>query len=63
MDEDGLMTKAFEPDYEGECQCGRSPTVVLIDGDASHDSGLCGLCFFGTAKALDVDWWTEFENA
>lgn len=48
----------FEPDYESECcNCGQTPVVVLIDGDISHDSSMCGVCFFGTADALDVDWW------
>lgn len=64
MDKDGLMAEAtFEPDYEGECDCGQTPTVnILEDGEVTHHSGLCGPCFFGTAKALCVSWWLEFKH-
>lgn len=57
------MTKTV-PDYEAECEnCGQSPCVTGVDKNevTIYRSGMCGPCTFGTAKAIDPDWWNESD--
>ena len=51
----------YDPDYENECDnCGQIPTVTVFEGrQMTHHFGMCGVCTFGTAKALDTDWWND----
>jgi len=54
----------FIADYESECEvCENTPTVVIkgegAEGD--HHLGLCGVCTFGTAKALDTAYWENLD--
>ncbi len=57
-----LVVNKYEPDYANRCEnCGESPTVTGVnkDGKVVYAAGMCGPCTFGTAKALDPDWWNE----
>lgn len=49
----------FEADYDNVCTvCGNTPTVVALMPDKEKtEFDLCGPCCFGTARALDVEWW------
>ena len=51
----------YEPDYASKCEnCDQSPTVTGVKNDkVVYDSGMCGPCTFGTAEALDPDWWND----
>ena len=59
LDKDRVDMSEYVPDYNQECEvCGESPTVMIAENDQiQHDFNLCGVCCFGTAKAIDVDWW------
>lgn len=47
--------KHFRPDHSRQCEnCQQTPVVPL--------SGLCGPCHFGTAAAVDGDWWNSAED-
>jgi len=63
-DEPATEIDSYEPNYSNECECcGTCGTVMAVkDGKVIHDSGMCGVCVFGTAKALDPDWWNSDEN-
>ena len=55
----------FEPDYNLDCtNCGTKPTVVAVETATGgrHHFELCGPCCFGTAAALDTDWWNNQEE-
>ena len=50
----------YKPDYSRCCDiCGQTPVVtgVNVSGEVIYDSEMCGVCTFGTAQALDPDWW------
>ena len=55
---------SFEPDYKETCEvCNQSPTVTgLHKGKVVYRSGMCGVCTFGTARALATDWWNSNED-
>lgn len=59
MSDDTFEIDKFEPDYEQKCgNCGQTPIVTAIrDGKVVHDFEMCGVCTFGTAKALDPNYW------
>ena len=50
---------SFEPDYKAKCvNCDQSPCVTGVkNGEVVYKSEMCGPCTFGTAAALDTDWW------
>lgn len=54
----------YKPNYEGECDaCGMDHTVMAYKGEhIVHDFGLCGVCTFGTTKALDPDMWDKLDD-
>jgi len=55
---------SYEPDYEQECEnCGQTPVVTgVAKGKVVYDSGMCGPCTFGTARAIDPAWWNSDED-
>lgn len=58
------MTKEqYEPSYDTVCTvCSQTPVVVAVSSTKERiELDLCGPCCFGTARALDVDWWNA-EN-
>ena len=59
-----IMIDSYEPDYDCECEnCGQSPCVTAVkDGEVVHHTDMCGVCTFGTAKALDPDWWNGDDD-
>lgn len=61
LPKDKYEMDSYEPDYDGECEvCGAIPTVTVMEGgQITHAFGLCGVCTFGTAKAIDPDWWNS----
>ena len=61
LKKDKNVMSEYVPDYNQQCEvCGESPTVMVAEKDQiTHDFNLCGVCTFGTAKALDVDWWNN----
>lgn len=54
----------YVPNYEEQCMnCDQSPTVEAWLGDECVNKWeMCGPCTFGTARALDVDWWNSGEE-
>lgn len=54
----------FRPDYDSVClNCSTAPVVTMYKGEKCiNDSELCGPCFFGTAKALDPEWWNDQDD-
>lgn len=59
-DPDTIIIDHFEPDYTESCaNCGQTPTVTGVDaaGNVLYASDMCGPCTFGTAAALNPDWW------
>ena len=56
-----IEVESYEPDYTSECMvCGQSPVVTVVrEGEVIHSTEMCGPCTFGTAKALDPDWWNN----
>lgn len=64
MSDDAIEYDKFEPNYKGKCECcGQSPTVTAVKNNVVvNDWGMCGVCTFGTAKALDPDWWNNGED-
>lgn len=58
------MTKTVNANYDDTCEvCGQSPTVEIIEERGNvHKFGLCGVCCFGTAEALDPATWGEVES-
>ena len=64
MEKELTNTGIAIPDYTEDCQvCNQSPTVKIVNGKGStvFDSCLCGVCFFGTAKALDEFSWNNLD--
>lgn len=64
-DPDSDVVARFEPDYTTECvNCGQTPTVTGVDADGNVRVAfdMCGPCTFGTAAALDPDWWNNAEE-
>ena len=61
---DEFEVDSYEPNYENECEvCSQTPTVTAVkNGETLHDWDLCGVCVFGTAKALDPDWWNGIDD-
>ncbi len=50
------------PRYDRKCcVCEQVPCVDFVDtkGKVHSRKDLCGVCCFGTAKALDPDCWDE----
>ncbi len=51
---------------DAECSvCGNSPCVIArpIDGgEPDMQMNMCGPCTFGTADALDPDWWNNQDD-
>lgn len=50
--------------FSDECsRCGTSPTVVVRDpeptGEAIHEPGLCGICFFSDRSMIDPELWND----
>ena len=64
MKSDVLEMDGYKPDYESKCEnCDQSPCVTaVLDGKEVHHFGMCGPCTFGTAQALDPDWWNGDES-
>ena len=64
MADDYETIDSYEPDYEQECQnCGQTPCVTAMkDGKVVASFEMCGPCTFGTAKALDPDWWNGDDD-
>jgi hypothetical protein len=60
-DTESYEIDSYEPDWSQECDCcGQNPTVTAVkDGKVVADFNMCGVCTFGTAKALDPTWWNE----
>jgi len=60
-DPETLEIDSYEPDYKQKCEnCGQSPVVTaVLDGKVVTDFGMCGVCTFGTAKALNPNWWNS----
>jgi hypothetical protein len=61
---DDAVVVRYEPDWEKACEnCGESPTVtgVAVDGPDRGkvvlDTGMCGMCTWGEAAALDPANW------
>lgn len=56
----------YEPDYEVECEnCGQTPCVTgvcITTKRVVYESDMCGPCTFGTAAALDIEWWNAEEH-
>jgi len=49
------IKRKFRPDWSGICDnCEQTPIVP--------ESGLCGPCHFGTARALQGDWWDDSKD-
>ena len=64
-DNDEVMEfDSYEPNYDNKCECcGAEVTVTGVrDGKVIHDWDMCGVCVFGTARALDPDWWNSDEG-
>ena len=59
-----IELERFEPDYESKCfVCKASPTVTGVrNGKVIVETDLCGPCTWGTAQALDVEWWNSGEE-
>ncbi|MGF6920177.1 hypothetical protein [Paraburkholderia sp. 40] len=57
--DDETTLDAFQPDYGATCEvCGQSPCVTGVkDGCVIYASGMCGVCTFGTAEALNPANW------
>jgi len=52
----------FLADYSCSCeQCGRNPCVIARDPEnrSTHDSKLCGPCFFRDRMMIDPELWNE----
>jgi hypothetical protein len=54
----------YEPDYKKACDnCGQKPTVTAVkDGKRVNHWEMCGPCVFGTARALDTEWWNSGDD-
>lgn len=63
MSADKMEMDTYEPDYSSACMnCGHTPVVTAsYKGKIVHSWDMCGVCTFGTAKALDPDWWNNGE--
>ena len=63
MKKNNLTQAEALPNYEGVCEvCEQSPTVTIMQQEQTlYDSSLCGVCFFGTAQALDPDEWNHLD--
>ena len=61
---DSIKLDSYEPDYSsGCCNCGQSPTVTGVrHGTVVYESNMCGVCTFGTADAIDPEWWNASEE-
>ena len=55
---------SYEPDYDSTCDCcGQSPVVTAVkDGVVVHSTEMCGVCTFGTARAMDPEWWNSDDD-
>ena len=58
-----IQVDSYEPDYNSQCDCcGQTPCVTAVkDGEVIHETKMCGVCTFGTAAALNPDWWNGDE--
>lgn len=56
-----MSNEDFKPNHGTKCEnCEQTPTVVVIVSTTEeYNSGLCGPCYFGTARALDSDEWDD----
>ena len=63
MKKNNLTTSQAVPDYTSTCEvCEQPPTVIILsNGKNEYQSDLCGVCFFGTAQALDSDKWNNLD--
>ncbi len=63
-DLDTVIIDSYEPDWSQECECcGQKPTVTAVkDSKVITDFNMCGVCTFGTAKALNIEWWNSDED-
>jgi hypothetical protein len=59
-----IQIDRYEPNHDGRCEvCEQGPTVTgMKNGVVVYASEMCGPCTFGTAKALDHEWWNDGEN-
>ena len=60
-----MTAMQFEPDYKKKCEaCGQKPSVTTVNdtGAVIDNWNLCGPCMFGTAAALDPDWWNNYDD-
>ncbi|MGF6957964.1 hypothetical protein [Paraburkholderia youngii] len=57
--DDVTTLDSYQPDYGARCEvCGGSPCVTGISkGRAVYQSGMCGVCTFGTSTAIDPENW------
>jgi hypothetical protein len=64
LKQDVIIVDSYEPNYLGECgNCGTSPTVMAVrKNQIVVDFGLCGPCCFGSAKAIDPQWWNSSDD-
>lgn len=64
MNEQVMKIDSYEPDWDAKCcNCGQSPVVTAVkDGEVVNNFEMCGPCTFGTAKALDTDWWNGDDD-
>ncbi len=56
-----IPKETYVPCYESNCEnCEQTPTVTVHkNGKENYRFDMCGPCTFGTAQALDVDWWNS----
>lgn len=61
---DSLKFDSYDPDFDHNCiVCGQNPVVTLVrKGEVVYETEMCGPCTFGTAKALDWDWWNTQDD-
>jgi hypothetical protein len=61
-DDDVIEYSKFVPNYDNDCcNCSNNVTVDAVNetGEVVHGWDMCGVCTFGTAKALDSDEWND----
>ncbi len=56
-----MKLDSYVPDYNHTCEnCEETPTVTgVVNGKVVYESNMCGPCTFGSAQALDPEWWNE----